>query len=218
MDNMTCGDKHSIPCSLAVISFKTSSMTGKALVSAMAGLLAGTTAFNGRCEASDSAETLPPTSSTLAACTLPAGVPTLEEMAGDWKNRTELEQFPSIHNFNGQMLVNKDLASVSWLASPPFSQCFHSGVLEVNGKVPVAEKFRWYPYQSVRSGSVDGLAIETVNRMVLDARGVLWRITLSNTEAGVLSGKISLGLIGAVSKLTAPDSWSWAYAQPGPGG
>jgi hypothetical protein len=41
---------------------------------------------------------------------------------------------------------------------------------------------------------------------------------LSNTQDRVQSGKISLGLNGAISKLTAPDSWSWAYAQPGPGG
>ena len=113
---------------------------------------------------------------------LPAGVPTLDEMAGDWKTPAELEQFPSIHNFDGQMLVNKDLASISWLASPPFSQGFHSGALRLDGKVPVAEKFRWYPYQAVRSGAWDGLAIETVNRMVFDARGVLWHITVSNTQ------------------------------------
>ncbi|PWU17030.1 MAG: hypothetical protein C5B50_12120 [Verrucomicrobia bacterium] len=152
------------------------------------------------------------------ASPLPPGVPTLDEMAGDWKNRTELEQFPSIHNFNGQMLVNKDFASVSWLASPPFSQCFHSGVLKLDGKVPVAEKFRWFPYQAVRSGSADGLAIETINRMIFDTRGVLWRITLSNTQPHALSAKISLGLIGSISKLTESNSWDWAYAQPGADG
>ncbi len=152
------------------------------------------------------------------SCPLPAGVPTLDEMAGDWKNRTELEQFPSIHNFAAQMLVNKDLASISWLASPPFSQAFHSGVLRIDGKVPVAERLRWYPYQAVRFGSLGGVTIETVNRMVFDTRGVLWRITLSNTQAAAVSKKVSLELIGAISKLTAVDSWDWAYAQPGPGG
>src|SRR5512142_2323332 len=104
----------------------------------------------------------------FAAIALPAGVPTLDELAGDWKTPAELEQFPSIHNFNGQMLVNKDFASISWLASPPFSQGFHSGALKLDRKVPVASKFRWYPYQAVRSGSAGGLAFETVNRMVFD--------------------------------------------------
>jgi hypothetical protein len=89
---------------------------------------------------------------------LSAGVPTLDEMAGDWKNREDLEQFPSIHNFNRQMLVNQDLASISWLASPPFSQAFYSGALKLNGKVPVAERFRWYSYQAVRLSALDGLA------------------------------------------------------------
>jgi hypothetical protein len=155
---------------------------------------------------------------TFGSVPLPAGVPTLDEMASDWKNAAELEQFPSIHNFNGQMLVNKDFASISWLASPPFSQGFHSGALKLDGKVPVAERFRWYPYQAVRSGSAGGVALETINRMVFDARGVLWRITISNTQPRALSGKLSLDLIGAISKLTASNSWDWAYAQPGPGG
>jgi hypothetical protein len=154
----------------------------------------------------------------FAATRLPAGVPTLDEMAGDWKAPAEIEQFPSIHNFNGQMLVNKDLASISWLASPPFSQGFHSGALKLNSKVPVSDKFRWYPYQAVRSGTSGGLAIETVNRMAFDARGVLWHITISNTLPSEVSAKLALDLIGAISKLTATDSWDWAYAQPGPGG
>lgn len=145
-------------------------------------------------------------------------IPALDDLAGDWKNREDLEQFPSIYNFNGQMLVNKDTASISWLASPPFSQGFHSGALKFNGKVIVAQKFRWYPYQAERSGAADGLAIKTTNRMVFDERGVLWRITLSNDRATALNGTLSVDLIGVISKLTAPGSWDWAYFQPGPGG
>jgi lysophospholipase L1-like esterase len=158
------------------------------------------------------------TPAALPACPLPAGVPTLDEMAGDWKERTELEQFPSLHNFDAELLVNKDFASISWLASPPFSQGFHSGVLKLNGKVPIVEKFRWYPYQAVRAGTADGLAVETINRMVFDDRGVLWRITLSNTQPAAVTGTVSIDLIGDISKLTAPGSWDWAFAQPGAGG
>jgi hypothetical protein len=156
--------------------------------------------------------------SAQIVCPLPAGVPTLDEMAGDWKSRAELAQFPSIHNFDAELLVNKDFASVSWIASPPFSQGFHSGVFKLNGKVPVTEKFRWFPYQAVRAGNADDLAIETVNRMMFDQRGVLWRITLSNTTPAAVSGTVSIDLIGAISKLTASNSWDWAFLQPGAGG
>jgi hypothetical protein len=149
---------------------------------------------------------------------LPPGVPTLDEMAGDWKTTAEIVQYPSIHNFNGELLVNKDFASVSWIASPPFAQGLHSGVLKINGKVPVADRFRWYPYQSVRAGQAEGVAIETINRMVFDDRGVLWRITLSNAQAVAVSGQISIDLIGAISSLTESNSWDWAFAQPGAGG
>ncbi len=160
----------------------------------------------------------PPTAGLSSGCPLPAGVPTLDDMAGDWKNRTELEQFPSIHNFDAELLVNKDFASVSWLASPPFSQGFHSGVLQLNGRVPVAEKFRWFPYEAVRSGAANGLDMETVNRMVFDDRGVLWHTTFSNTLPAAVTATISVDLIGDISELTAPGAWDWAFAQPGAGG
>ena len=77
----------------------------------------------------------------------------------------------------------------------------------LNGKVPVVEKFRWFPYQAIRAGTADGLAIETVNRMVFDDRGVLWRITLSNTEPTEVAADVSIGeLIGDISELTTPGS------------
>jgi hypothetical protein len=153
-----------------------------------------------------------------AAGPLPAEVPSLDEMAGDWKRRDELEQFPSLHNFRSELLVNQDFASVSWLASPPYSQGFHSGVLRLDDKVPVAERFRWYPYQAIRAGGSSGLAIQTVNRLVFDDCGVLWRITLSNTQPAAVRRKVEIDLIGAISSLTASNSWDWAFAQPGPGG
>ncbi len=160
----------------------------------------------------------PSSTAVLPVCPLPVGVLTLDELASDWKTRAELEQFPSIHNFDAELLVNKDFASVSWLASPPFSQGFHSGVFKLNGRVPVADKFKWYPYQSIRSGSADGMAIETINRMVFDDRGVLWRITLSNTQPAAVKGTVAIDLVGIISKLTTPGSWDWAFAQPGAGG
>jgi hypothetical protein len=148
----------------------------------------------------------------------PAGVPPLDDLASDWKDRTDLEQFPSLHNFNTELLVNKDFASVSWVASPPFSQGFHSGTLKLNGKVPIVERFRWYPYQAVRRGAANGLTLETINRMVFDDRGVLWRIALSNTQPARVTGTVSIDLIGSISKLTTPESWDWAFLQPGAGG
>jgi len=161
---------------------------------------------------------LPAHASGSPALALPEGVPTLDNLAGDWKMREELAQYPSIHNFRAELLVNKDFTSVSWVASPPFSQGFHSGALKLNGQVPLVERFRWYPYQAVRVGSAGGFAIQTVNRMVFDDCGVLWRVTLSNPRAAQVTGKVSIDLIGALSCLTASNSWDWAFAQPGTNG
>ena len=149
---------------------------------------------------------------------LPAGVPSLDALAGDWKQRDDLAQFPSIHSFKSELLVNQDFASVSWVAAPPFAQGFHSGVLKLNDTVPVAKQFRWFPYQSERAGNSGGLAIDTLNRLVFDDCGVLWRITLSNTQPTEVTGKVSIDLIGAISCLQATNSWDWAFAQPGTNG
>ena len=150
--------------------------------------------------------------------TRPQGVPSLDDLSGDWKTPDELAQYPSIHNFKAELLVNKDFTSVSWVAAPPFSQAFHSGVLKLNGQVPLAEQFRWYPYQAVRSGSAGGLTIQTVNRMVFEDCAVLWRVNLSNTQPAEVSSQVSIDLIGAISSLTASNSWDWAFAQPGTNG
>jgi hypothetical protein len=174
--------------------------------------------FVGNKPVTQPATALKTTRARLSAYPLPAGVPTLDDLASDWKHRTELEQLPSIHNFNTELLVNKDFASVSWVASPPFSQGFHSGVFKLNGKVPIVENLRWFPYQSIRSGAADGLSIETLNRMSFDDRGVLWRIALSNTLPTTIAGTVSIDLIGCISKLTTPESWDWAFFQPGADG
>src|SRR4051794_27469316 len=72
-------------------------------------------------------------------------IPHLSELAGDWVGAGDLAHLPSLRNQFGQAHVNADLTSVSWLAAPPFTGGYRTGVLRVNDVVPAADDFAWAP-------------------------------------------------------------------------
>ena len=63
-------------------------------------------------------------------------IPSLEEVSGIWVAADTVAMEPSIRNFRGQALVNRDLTSVSWFASAPYSGGYHTGIMKINGKIP----------------------------------------------------------------------------------
>ena len=77
---------------------------------------------------------------------VPAGVPDLDEVAGEWVEAADLAHLPSLRNQWGQGHVNSDLSSLAWLAAPPYSFGYHTGVLRVDGVALPAQRFRWKPW------------------------------------------------------------------------
>jgi hypothetical protein len=75
-----------------------------------------------------------------------SAVPDLDDVAGEWIAAAELEHLPSMRNQRGQGHVNHDLASLSWLASPPYSFGYHTGLLRLDGAVLPAQLCRWKPW------------------------------------------------------------------------
>ena len=74
--------------------------------------------------------TAPPEAEDAECNHLPAaGVPDLDEVAGPWVDAADLAHLPSLRNQCGQGHVNADLSSLSWLAAPPYSFGYHTGVL-----------------------------------------------------------------------------------------
>src|SRR6188508_2650932 len=63
-------------------------------------------------------------------------IPTLEQASGKWVAADTTAMEPSIRNFRGQALVNRDMTSISWFASAPYSGGYHTGVMKINGEVP----------------------------------------------------------------------------------
>ncbi len=139
-------------------------------------------------------------------------VPSLDEVSGIWVSADSVDMEPSIRNFRGTALLNRDLTSLSWFVSAPYSGGYHTGVMRINGKTPRVSKFRWLPHQAIRHGEMDGLRIYSTVKMVPEEDAIMWEITLANDSAETDVVDISLDMIGFISKYGG--HWQWWYPYP----
>ncbi len=140
-------------------------------------------------------------------------IPTLEEASGIWMGTDTTAMEPSLRNFQGQALINRDICSVSWIASAPYAGGYHTGVMKINGKVPLVNSFRWQPWQALRKSSVDSFDIFSSTRMVPEENGILWQIEITNKSRKIEDLAIELDLIGFISKYDE-DCFGWVYPIP----
>ena len=70
-------------------------------------------------------------------------IPSLEDLSGMWVSADTTAMEPSIRNFLGQAICNRDLTSISWFAAAPYSGGYHTGMMRINGEIPMASAFRW---------------------------------------------------------------------------
>ena len=139
-------------------------------------------------------------------------VPSLEEVSGIWVSADTADMEPSIRNFRGQALLNRDMTSISWIASAPYSGGYHTGVLKINGKTPKASMFRWLPHQAIRSGEMDNWKLFSTTKMIPEENGILWQVNISNEDSVERELDLSLDLIGFISKYGG--DWQWWYPYP----
>lgn len=156
---------------------------------------------------------------TISACSnyterekIYQNIPTLEELSGVWVSTDTVEMEPSIRNFRGQALVNRDLTSISWFVSAPYSGGYHTGTLRINGKTPRINSFRWQPYQALRRGQFEGLDLLSSTRMLFEKDGIMWQVEIKNTTNENKKVRIDLDLIGFISKYGG--DWQWWYPYP----
>ena len=119
---------------------------------------------------------------------------------------------PSLRNFRGQAVANRDLTSISWFASAPFSGGYHTGVFKINGEVPLVTTFRWQPYQTLRKSQWKNYELLSSTRMLPEEDGVFWRIEIHNTGRVTDTLDIELDVIGFISKYEG--EWQWWYPFP----
>jgi Laminin G domain len=143
---------------------------------------------------------------------LPPGVPELDEVAGEWVDAADLAHLPSLRNQFGQGHVNHDLSSMSWLAAPPYTFGYHTGVLRLDGAVLSAQRFRWKPYGVSREHTGDGLTVRTDTRMALARDQLLWQIEITNHTGVPVQHTLSQDLFAMVAHTET--GWGWLYDVP----
>ena len=115
----------------------------------------------------------------------PAGVPSLDEMAGDWVPMREVANPPDVNNFHEMLLVNRDLTSFfchpeDWLWNGKTRFGYPPIKLTIAGKEYPATECRWYPYRALRRNTnCAGLGVETDTRMINEQRAVMIRVQIA---------------------------------------
>jgi len=137
----------------------------------------------------------------------PAGVPSLDEMAGDWLPMKDVANPPDVNNFHDMLLVNRDLTSFfcnpeDWLWAWGDGK-FHFGyppvTLTIAGKEYPAAECRWYPYRALRRNTnCAGFAVQTDTRMINEQRAVLVRIQIANPAATKTNVELILSVSGSL--------------------
>lgn len=155
---------------------------------------------------------------TLMACdmnqraSIERSIPSLEEVSGVWVSADTADMEPSVRNFRGTALLNRDMTSLSWFVSAPYSGGYHTGVLRIDGETPGADMFRWLPHQAIRRGELNGWKLFSTVKMVPDTDAILWQVTLVNDSTVEREAEVSLDMIGFVSKYGG--DWQWWYPYP----
>jgi hypothetical protein len=139
-------------------------------------------------------------------------IPSLDNMSGQWVATDTVAMEPSLRNFRGQAVINRDMTSISWFASAPYSGGYHTGVLKINGSILQPSLFRWLPYESRRKGTFEKLEVSSFTRMLLDEDGIFWRIEISNKSKEIQNVQVELDAIGFISKYGG--DWQWWYPYP----
>ena len=141
-----------------------------------------------------------------------AGVLELDDLAGDWLDRDDIVHLPSLRNQWGQAHVNPDLTSMSWLAIPPYTCGYHTGVLRIDGRVCAAQRFRWSPWGVDRQSTSDDLVVISSVSMGYEATSALWRIQVSNASKRPRALEVEQELLAAVAHSEV--DWGWTYGTP----
>lgn len=140
-------------------------------------------------------------------------IPSLEDVSGVWVSADTVAMEPSVRNFRGQALLNRDMTSISWFVSAPYSGGHHTGTLKINGATPKASLFRWQAYQALRKGTIDGFSITSSTRMLVEKDAIMWKVEITNNEKTAQDVNVDLDLIGYISQYNDGD-WKWWYPYP----
>jgi hypothetical protein len=137
----------------------------------------------------------------------PAGVPSLDEMAGDWLPMKDVANPPDVNNFHDMLIIGRDLTSFycnpgDWLwgwGDQKWTAGYPLVTLKIAGKEYPAMECRWCPYRALRRNTnCTGFEVETDTRMINEQRAILERIEITNPGSTETNAEIALLVPGDV--------------------
>ena len=141
------------------------------------------------------------------------GIPTLDELATEWLDCSQLAHMPSLHNFQEMAACAPDLVGVNFF---PGGQLYEdSGPrwyiyntlplcrLMIDGGQYDSLSCRWSAYQAERRAKAGDLEVLSTNRLVMEDTIVLWRLRLTNTGSAERSFHIGVAADGELNRTAA---------------
>ncbi len=142
-----------------------------------------------------------------------ARIPTLDKLATEWLECSQLAHMPSLHNFHEMAACAPDLVGVNFL---PGGQLYEdSGPrwyiyntlplcrLLIDGGQYQSSSCLWSAYQAQRRAQAGDLEVLSTNRLVMEDTIVLWRLKLTNTGSAEKSFQIDVAVDGTLNRTAA---------------
>ena len=146
-------------------------------------------------------------------------------MASDWLKVADIAHMPSLHNFHEMAACAPDVLGVNynpggqlfdWPTGPRWFRYITLPLLQlkVNGTVATSTTCRWFPYQAVRRGTVDGLEVETTVRLVFEGPGLLYQVQVTNKSDQARPVELTIDIPGAPPKTSNGTAVSYKSDDP----
>ena len=149
---------------------------------------------------------------TKAVYAQSGAVPSLEELGGQWQSAPSLRSLPALNNTRGAAQVASDLVSIENVSFPPITMAGETGGMSINGRRPALEETRWFPYQVLRRGTAEGIAVESSTRMPYSENGFLFHLVFSNQGPSVQTFELKINLSASTS---LHRNWGWEVPRDG---
>lgn len=132
--------------------------------------------------------------------------PALDDLAGAWQNAGDLRAWPALNSTLGAAQTTRDVLALDHVSFPPLTFSGDTGVLLVNGRPPVLEQVRWYPYQVLRTAAAGNLGLASAVRLPDENRGALFHLALTNRSDAPLALELTLPLAANTARHA---QWGW---------
>lgn len=135
------------------------------------------------------------------------GLPSLDELAGDWMPVGTLLNMPSVNNFHGGLHAGWNLLSFLELTFPPLSLSGECASLSLNGVNVQAHESRWSPHQVLRRAVAGDITLQSTVRMGFEQPVVLLELDVASTAPATAGARIDVELGGYLRSY--PGTWGW---------